>query len=102
MANDAPDEAKVRFEATVHSEGKGKAASAVADLDLDRVPDPTGDVRILATSEDLVRLLEHGLEVRLVRAHRVKPLDASLMIDDAEARKRIEEQTRGITGRGRP
>lgn len=101
MGEEALGHPKIRFEATVHGKREDESASAVADLDLDRIPGPEGEIRILATSDDLARLLDAGFEARLVRAHRVKPLDPSLVMDDAEARKRMEEQTGGISNPGR-
>ena len=50
-------EPQVRFEATVHSKSRAAAAKMVADLDLDRVPDPKGPIRVLVNAEDAARLV---------------------------------------------
>ena len=56
---------KMRFEATIRAAGrKAKTKDWADDLDVDRVPDAKGRVRALITVEDLVRLLDQGLEVR--------------------------------------
>jgi hypothetical protein len=87
---------QVRFEATVHSKSRGAAAKAVADLDLDRLPDLKGPVRVLVNADDVARLVAGGYEVRLLKAHPVQPLDPSLVLDDDTARTWLETQTRGL------
>lgn len=57
-------------------------AQGIAELDLDRVPDPAGGVRVLVDSSDVSRLMALGLEVRLLRAVPVQPLDPSLIATD--------------------
>jgi hypothetical protein len=86
----------MRFEATVHPGEKGPPLERVADLDLDRVPDPQGGVRVVITAEDAADLVGRGYEVLLVRALPVQPLDPALVVDDDSARAWLEEQTRGI------
>jgi hypothetical protein len=73
-------------------------ARRIADLDLDRVPDPDGEVRVLVGVEDCVRLVEHGYEVRLHRALPVRPLDGRLIAADDDVRAWFAERVRG-TGR---
>jgi hypothetical protein len=90
----------LRFEATVHPGEKDVPLERVADLDLDRVPDPDGGVRVVITAEDAARLLAEGFEVRLVRALPVQPLDSSLVLDDGSARAWLDEQTKGIERQG--
>jgi hypothetical protein len=92
----------IRFEGTVHAEAEGAAARAVAELDLDRIPGSRDEVRVLVNAEDLARLLERGVEVRLIHAHPVRPLHRSLIIDDDASRSLLEERTRGVERRGRP
>lgn len=87
---------QVRFEATVHGKSRAAAAKMVADLDLDRVPDPKGPVRVLMDAEDAARLVAAGYELRLVKAHPVQPLDPSMVMDDEAARSWLESQTRGL------
>lgn len=90
--NDTPpssgEPAGLRFEATVHvpSDAEGQALERVADLDLDRVPDPGGGVRVLVDLTDCERLVLAGFEVHLLRALPRKPLDPALVMDDAAAR----------------
>jgi hypothetical protein len=59
----------LRFEATVHPGDADVPLGRVADLDLDRVPDPQGGVRLLVTTDEIVALLERGYEVRLQRVN---------------------------------
>ena len=95
----APDGApgrQLRFEATVHPGDRERALSRVADLDLDRVPDPHGGVRVLIDAEELAQLLEEGYEVRLYRAVRAQPLRGDLVISDEEAVRWLEERVQGI------
>jgi len=86
----------LRFEATVHP-GDGEIPLAgVADLDLDRVPDPQRGVRLLVTTDEIVALLERGYEVRLHRVARVEPLSPELRIHNDEAIAWLEERIQGI------
>jgi hypothetical protein len=94
-----PDTAAVRLEATVHPGERRVPLDAVADLDLDRVPDPDGGVRVLITADEAARLVEAGYEVHLLRALPVAPLDRSLVVDDQSDRAWLEEQIRGIERR---
>lgn len=89
-----------RFEATIDPGEKRQALEAVADLGLDRVPGPAGQVRLLITTEDLVRLVDHGYEVHVKRALPVGPLDPALVADDEADRAWLEEQVRGIDRQG--
>jgi hypothetical protein len=90
----------MRFEATVHPGEKGPPLERVADLDLDRVPDPEGGVRVVITAEDASQLVAQGFEVLLVRALPVQPLDPGLVLDDDSANAWLEEQTKGIERQG--
>jgi hypothetical protein len=84
----------IRFEATVHPGEAGVLdVSRVSDLDLDRVPDPGGLVRLLIDPEECVGLLEQGFEVHLHRAVTRQPLDPQLVTDDAQVRA-FEERIR--------
>ena len=85
-----------RFEATILPGVQALSLARVADLDLDRIPDPEGEVRVLITAEDAERLLEQGFEVRLLRAHAVRPLDPELISDDADVQAWLDAQTAGI------
>ena len=87
---------ELRFEATIHSGDADVALESVADLDLDRVPDPQRGVRVLVTTEDIVALLERGFEVRLHRLARLEPLRPELRVQDDEAIAWLEERVQGI------
>ena len=92
--------AEVRFEATIHPGDAGEAAfGRVADLDLYRIPDPAGEVRVLIDLEGCARLVQQGFEVRLQRALPVRPLDPELIPDDDQVRAWLDERIRGATGR---
>lgn len=86
----------IRFEATIHQGEQERALARVADLDLDRVPDPHNDVRLLIDAEELARLLDEGFEVRLLRTVRPEPLSPDLVASDDEAVRWLEERVHGI------
>ncbi|MEX0658522.1 MAG: hypothetical protein WD080_05270 [Egibacteraceae bacterium] len=92
----------VRFEATVHpgEAGLGVAAMTerVADLDVDRIPDPGGEVRLLVDADACVRLLEEGFEVRLRRSVPVRPLDPGLVAGDDEVQTWFDTRIRDTGG----
>jgi hypothetical protein len=90
----------LRFEATVHPGERDVSLERIAELDLDRVPDPAGAVRVVITAEDAARLLAEGYEVRLLRALPVRPLDSSLVMDDESAEAWLDEQTKGLEREG--
>lgn len=102
--DDEPQEPRhgVRFEATVHPGEAPVGLSAMADrvaaLDLDRIPDPEGGVRLLVDADECAQLLDRGFEVRLRRAVPVRPLDQSQVADDDDVRAWFEERARR-TGR---
>jgi hypothetical protein len=85
-----------RFEATIHPGDADVPLGRVADLDLDRVPDPQGGVRLLVTIDEVVALLERGYEVRLHRLAHAEPLGPELRGDDDAAIAWLEERVRGI------
>ncbi|MET0522696.1 MAG: hypothetical protein ABW156_12120 [Jiangellaceae bacterium] len=85
----------VRFDATVHPGAAGTAEMAgVADLDLDRVPDPEGEIRVLIDADDIARLVRQGFEVRVHGEVPVRPIDPALVSDDAAVQDWFEEQVR--------
>jgi hypothetical protein len=86
----------LRFEATVHPGDADVPLGRVADLDLDRVPDPQGGVRLLVTTDEIVALLERGYEVRLHRVVRAEPLSPQLRIDKDAAVAWLEERVKDI------
>ena len=87
---------KMRFEATIYPGRKAKKKDWADDLEVDRVPDARGRVRALITVEDLVRLLDRGLEVRLYRAHAYEPLDPSLIMTEESFKRWLDEQVNNL------
>ncbi|MFF9060267.1 hypothetical protein ACIRPQ_22685 [Streptomyces sp. NPDC101213] len=90
----------VRFDATVHPGARNRDLLGVADLDLDRIPDREGDVRVVVSPEECRRLLENGYEVRLHAQVPVRPLPAELVEEDDSVRAWLEERLQGIERQG--
>jgi len=95
-AEPQPADHGTRFEATVHPGEKDVSLARVADLGLDRVPDPDGGVRLLLTAQECAQLLERGYEVHLLRAVPVQPLSRELVEDDDGATRWLEGRVQGI------
>jgi hypothetical protein len=93
---------KMRFEATIYPGRKTKTKDWADDLDVDRVPDAKGRVRALITVEDMVRLLDQGLEVRLYRAHPYEPLDPALIMPDDAFKSWLDEQVSSLKAKPGP
>ena len=92
---------KVRYEVILRPGASGSMdMRRVAALDLDRVPDPEGGVRLLVDMEEAARLVESGFEVTLLQAVPAAPLDPALVMDDETARTSLEERFRGVERRG--
>jgi len=85
-----------RFEATVHPGERDLALAQVYDLDLDRIPDPQGGVRVVVTADELAELVRRGYEVRVFRTVPIAPLDPSLIESDEDARRWLDERVAGI------
>ena len=85
-----------RFEATVHPGARDVALAQVSDLDLDRIPDPQGGVRVVVTAEELTELVRRGYEVRVFRTVPIEPLDPSLIESDEDVRRWLDERVAGI------
>lgn len=85
-----------RFEATVHPGVQDAALSRVADLDLDRIPDAHGEVRVVITADELAELVRRGYEVRVVRTVPLAPLDPGLVQSDEDAARWLEDRVAGI------
>ncbi|MGW4929775.1 hypothetical protein ACWEOH_11510 [Agromyces sp. NPDC004153] len=85
-----------RFEATVHPGERDVALSQVSDLDLDRIPDPQGGVRVVVTAEELAELVRRGYEVRVFRTVPIEPLDPKLIQSDEDAKRWLDERVAGI------
>ena len=90
----------VRFEATLGSTPHAKALDAAAALDLDRLPDDKGKVKLLLTPDDARRLLEQGFEVHLTAAVPVAPLDPALVMPEDEAKSWLDQQLKGVRRKG--
>jgi hypothetical protein len=90
----------VRFEATLGAAPHAKAVTAAAALDLDRLPDAKGKVKLLLTADDARRLLEQGFEVHLTAAFPVAPLAKGLVMSDTQAKNWLEEQVKGLPRQG--
>jgi len=90
----------VRFEATLGAVPRAKAVTAAATLDLDRLPDAKGEVRLLLTADDARRLLEQGFEVHLKAAIPVRPLAKEMIMSDAQSERWLKEQVQGLPRQG--
>lgn len=101
---DTPEDtgrAKTRYEVILRSgAADGIDMRRVADMDLDRVPDPEGGVRLLVDMDEAARLVESGFEVTIVQAAPAGPLDPSLIMDDATAAAWLEERLGGTEQKG--
>ena len=93
---------RMRFEATLHlvdaEVDPGAMLVRISDLDLDRVPDPEGRIRVLVNPDECARLLDQGFEVRLQRAVPVRALDPKLIADDDAVRAWFETRIAGLHG----
>ncbi|CAL8481127.1 hypothetical protein [Caballeronia sp. S22] len=90
----------VRFEATLGDVPRAKAVTVASALDLDRLPDAEGKVRLLLTVDDARRLLEQGFEVHLKSAIPVRPLAKGVVMSDAQADRWLEEQVKDLPRQG--
>jgi len=88
----------VRFEAIVHPRGSAADLVRVADLDLDRLPDAEGEMRVLVDVNDCRALLDAGFEVRLQRALPVQPLAAHQVAADEDVAGWLNEHIRATGG----
>lgn len=94
-----PENRPVRFEATIVGRDKARLERSVAELDLDRIPDPEDAIRVLISAAEAEQLLARGCEVRLVAVHPIQPLEKSLVMGDEAANRWLDEQTRGLDRR---
>ncbi len=90
----------MRLEVTVHPGAEQKSLDAVYDLDLDRIPDAKGELRILVTEEQLEELVARGYEVRQLKSYPVQSLDKSLIMDDETAVGAVEQQLKSLRQKG--
>jgi len=72
---------RVRFEATIHPGASGDL-SRIDEIEVFRVPSPDGQIRVLATPDELEHLIDLGFELHLHRAYPIRPLDPSLVETD--------------------
>jgi hypothetical protein len=93
---DLPEPTPTRYEALVLTGSTRVALSAVADLDLDRLPDPGGRVRVLISADEARELVDRGYEVRMMNALDVRPLDPKLVMSDEQAEAWFTERTTGV------
>jgi hypothetical protein len=70
----------------------------IEKLDIDRVHDPTDQIRALLTPEDCVRLVNQGFEVRLHNAYPVEPLNPSLIQTDDSVKRWFDAKVQSIKG----
>ncbi len=89
-----------RFEATVHPGERDVALPQVSDLDLDRIPDPQGGVRVVITADELADLVRRGYEVRVYRTVPLAPLSPDLIASDEDAMRWLEVRVTGISREG--
>ena len=82
----------MRFEAVVRGLSSELTLSTIDALDLDRVPDPGDEIRLVVSPEDCARLLAEGYEVRLQQAVPVRPLDPGLVLSDTDAQAWFDDQ----------
>ena len=95
-----PESPPTRYEVTVHPPrgevvAQAAVAAQVADLDLDRLPDSGGEVRLLVDLADVGRLAQQGFEVRVERALAVQPLDPSLVASDDDVQGWLDRRLAG-------
>lgn len=95
-----PGRAKARYEATLHRGPRHEALKEIPGLDLDPLPGPPGETRVLMSIEDAARLVELGFEVHLLQAHPIRPLDGSRIPSDDEARAWLDERLQGVKRQG--
>lgn len=91
---------RIRFEATLHRGERQAELKEISTLDLDRLPGPPEEVRVLLTIEEAARLVQRGFEVHLLKAHPVRPLDRALVATDDAVEEWLEERVQGIEREG--
>lgn len=89
-----------RFTAVVTKPARREAMRIVSELGLDRLPDRGGKIHILITTDDVRRLLEHGVQIELLSINPIQPLNPSLAFTDESARGDLERRLRGVPRKG--
>jgi hypothetical protein len=92
----------VRFEATIHARRNVKREDWANYIDVDRIPDTKGRVKALLSTDDCIRLLDEGFEIRLFRAHPIEPLKRDLIVSDKAFDKWLKDQLRDVRKRPMP
>ena len=90
----------IRFEATLGPTPYRKALAMAAEMDLDRLPDVAGRVRLLLTPDDARRLLAMGVPVHLDKAHPLRPLPREQVMSDEQAQSWLDNQLKGLPRQG--
>lgn len=85
----------MRFEAIL-GDANETTLEVILDLDLDWLPVFDGKVRVLLTADDAAKLLDRGMEVRLVKSYPIRPIDPALVMDDETALAWLEKESRGV------
>lgn len=88
----SPRQRGVRFEATVHRGPRQLELREIPRLDLDWMPSPPGEARVVISVEEAAELVERGFEVHLHQALPVRPLDPALVVDDEAARAELDDR----------
>lgn len=73
-----------------------RGLAAVEGLDLDRLPDPEGRVRVLVDEEQLRRLQDDGFTVEVRQRIGVEALDPALVYTDDDARAWAQTRLQGL------
>lgn len=80
-----------RFDATIHAGRGEKDLRRLDDMQLDRLPDRYGRVRVLVTAEECAQLLDLGYQVRLHGHQALEPLDPRLIATDESVQAWLDE-----------
>jgi hypothetical protein len=87
--------ARVRLEATIRPR-TSPDPGALEGLDV--LPPLEGALHVLMSPGQVVDVVTAGYEVRVFAAHRIGPLDPSLVMDNAAAQAWIDERVTQIRG----
>jgi len=91
---------QLRFVATLRALVYAKAVALIADLALDRLPDTNGQLRLLVSPQDLERLLAQGVEVTLLAALPIAPLNPSLILTTPQSKRWLDAQVKRVPKKG--
>lgn len=96
MTSDADSSAPRERVELVIALSEARSLDAVEQLDLDRLPDPEGRVRVLVTEDQFRRLQRDGFAVEVQQRIAVEALDPSLVYTDDDARTWVESRLEGL------